>query len=263
MDMAKQILVVDLDGTLLHPEPEAIAVPGRSSYRYLSRTAADLLAQISELIPTAIATARNAQNIKQLVNQLPNVRFCGFVTENGLVAKIYLDDEPAAKSEWNAVANLLPDWLQLTGYENCLGLIPPKSLENAETVLRNTLLQSGRDGYVYLDGHKIFVYPSIPSKLAGVRSLGFNPLIALGNDLNDLDVLSASCYTATLSTAHEQVRDVVKRKGGYCSSLVSHAATEDLLLWTYELAIQLLNCCYPQQQFIVSRVEVRVSSERN
>lgn len=246
MDIAKQVLVVDLDGTLLHPEPEAIAVPGRSSYRYLSKTAADLLGQISELIPIAIATARNAQNVKQLVNYLPNVHFGGFVTENGLVAKVHLDDEPAAKSNWNTVADLLPDWLQLTGYENCLGLIPPKSLENAETVLQNTLSQIGRDGYIYLDGHKLFIYPAIPSKLAGIHSLGFNPLIGLGNDLNDLDLLSASYYTATLSTAHENVKYVVKRKGGYCSTLVSHAATEDLLSWTYDLAFQLVTCSYPQ-----------------
>jgi hypothetical protein len=247
MDMTKQVLVVDLDGTLLHPEPEAIAVPGRSSYRYLSKTAANLLAQISELIPIVIATARNAQNIKHLVNQIPTVRFCGFVTENGLVAKLHLDDQTTVKNEWNAIASLLPEWLQLTGYENCLGLIPPKHLENAEMVLQNTLSQSSKDGYVYLDGHKIFVYPSMPSKIAGVYSLSFNPLIALGNDLNDLDVLNASCYTATLSTAHEKVKDIIHTKNGYCSSLVSHAATEDLLLWTYKQIVQLLTCSNLQQ----------------
>lgn len=242
MDITKQVLVVDLDGTLLHPEPEVIAVPGRSSYRYLSKTAANLLTQISELIPVVIATARNAQNIKHLVNQIPNVRFCGFVTENGLVAKLHIDDQTPVNNEWNAIANLLPDWLQLTGYENCLGLVPPKCLENAEMVLRNTLSQRSKNGYVYLDGHKIFVYPSMPSKLAGVRFLDFNPLITLGNDLNDLDVLNASCYTATLSTGHEKVKDIVYAKNGYCSSLVSHAATEDLLLWTYKQVAQLLTC---------------------
>jgi hypothetical protein len=240
--MVTPVLVVDLDGTLLHPEPEKIAVPGRSSYRYLSKTAADLLVQISELVPTTIATARNAQNIKHLVTQLPDVRFCGFITENGLVAKTSLANESLVENDWNAVANLLPDWLQLAGYESCLGLIPPKSLANAEIVLRHALAQSGRDGYIHLDGHKIFVYPYTFSKLLGVRSLGFKPLITLGNDLNDLDVLNASCYTATLSTAHEQVREVVKMKGGYCSSLVSHPATEDLLSWTYKLILQILNC---------------------
>ncbi|SRR5579883_1336131 len=242
MDMAKQVLVVDLDGTLLHPEPEAISVSGRSSYRYLSRTAADLLLQISQFIPIAIATARNAQNIQQLVNQLPNVNFCGFVTENGLVTRTSLDDEAPMKSQWNAVTDLLPDWLQLTGYENSLGLIPPKSLHNPESVLQDALLQSAQDGYIYLDGHKIFVYPSVPTKLAGIYSLGLNPFITLGNDLNDLDVLTASSYAGTLSTAHEQVRSLVKTKGGYCSSLVSHAATEDLLLWIYHLTLKSLRC---------------------
>lgn len=241
MDNERQALVVDLDGTLLHPEPEEIAVPGRVSYRYISRESAKLLAQISQLIPTVIATARNAQNIKQLVKQIPDAHFCGFVSENGLVAKIYLDEKPVATSNWNAITDLLPNWLQLTGYENCLGLIPPESLENPDILLQNILGKNKISGYVYLDGHKVFIYPSIPSKLKGIRFLKFIPLIALGNDLNDLDMLNASPYTATLSTAHEEVKEVVNRKGGYCSSLVSHAATEELLLWTYELVVSLLS----------------------
>jgi hypothetical protein len=241
MDDEQQALVLDLDGTLLHPELEAIAVPGRVSYRYLSRESAKLLAQISKLIPTVIATARNAQNIKQLIKQIPDAHFCGFVTENGLVAKIDLDEKPVATNNWNAVTNLLPNWLQLTGYENCLGLIPPESLKNADRFLQKILLKNNITGYIYLDGHKIFLYPSLPSKLKGIRFLKFIPLIALGNDLNDLDVLNASIYTATLSTAHEKVKETVNSKGGYCSSLVSHAATEELLLWTYELVAHLLS----------------------
>jgi hydroxymethylpyrimidine pyrophosphatase-like HAD family hydrolase len=241
MDNNKQVLVVDLDGTLLHPEQEAIAVPGRVSCRYLSQTSANLLAEISKLIPIVIATARNAQNVKQLVQQIPDVCFCGFVTENGLVAKFHLDETPIANSNWNAVTDLLPNWSKLTGYENCLGLIAPKNFENSDKFLRKILFENDIPGYIYLDGHKIFIYPSMPSKLKGIQFLNFFPLITLGNDLNDLDMLNASPYTATLSTAHEEVKEVVNHKGGYCSSLNSHAATEELLLWTYELVASLLN----------------------
>lgn len=248
MDNEQQVLVVDLDGTLLHPEPEAIAVPGRVSYRYLSRESAKLLAHISKLIPTVIATARNAQNIQQLVKQIPDARFCGFVTENGLVAKFSLDDKPVATSNWNVFTDLLPDWLQLQGYENCLGLIPPESLENADIFLQKILSNQKIPGYIYLDGHKIFIYPSRPSKLKGVHFLNFVPLITLGNDLNDLDVINASIYTATMSTANEKVKEAVNSKGGYCSSLVSHAATEELLLWTYDLVVHRLN--YPTFQSV-------------
>ncbi|MBH8577038.1 HAD hydrolase family protein [Nostocaceae cyanobacterium CENA369] len=240
MDNKQQVLVVDLDGTLLHPEPEAIAVPGRVSYRYLSQKSANLLADISKLIPIVIATARNAQNVKQLVQQIPDVCFWGFVTENGLVAKFHLDETPRTTSNWNAVTNLLPNWSQLTGYENCLGLIAPKYFENSDSFLRKILFENDITGYVYLDGHKIFIYPSMPSKLKGIQFLKFFPLITLGNDLNDLNILNASHYTATLSTAHEEVKEVVNRKGGYCSSLNSHAATEELLLWTYELVTSIL-----------------------
>jgi len=83
----EKVLAVDLDGTLLHPEPEAIAVWSRSRYQYMSAMAARLLEEISHQMPVAIASARNAQSVKILVDQLSQVNFCGFVTENGLVAR--------------------------------------------------------------------------------------------------------------------------------------------------------------------------------
>jgi len=227
----EKVLAVDLDGTLLHPEPEAIAVWGRSRYRYMSRMAAQLLEEISHQMPVAIASARNAQSVKGLVDQLPQVNFCGFVTENGLVARRHLHPVAHA-SKWDIVANLLPDWQRITGYEQCLGLIPPTSVDNPEAILRSVLCQTGKPGYIYLDRHKIFVYPAPSSKLSGLGQLGLEPWMALGNDLNDLDMLGHSPHPATLADAHEKVKDVVKLKqGGYCSPAWSHAGTRDILLW--------------------------------
>ncbi|MBD2336461.1 HAD hydrolase family protein [Calothrix sp. FACHB-156] len=236
-----QALVVDLDGTLLHKEIAEIAVPGRTSYRYLSRKSANILAKISKLIPIVIATARNANNVKQLVQKIPEVHFSGFVTENGLVAKKCLDETSIYPINWDGFMDLLPNWLQLSDYENCLGLIPPASCNNGAFFLQKILLNNNINGYIYLDGHKIFIYPSIPSKLIGLQLLKILPLIALGNDLNDLDMLNSSIYTATLMTAHEQVKETVNSKGGYCSSLFSHAGTEELLVWAYELVVHLSN----------------------
>ncbi len=226
----EKVLAVDLDGTLLHPEPEVIAVWGRSRYQYMSSMAAQLLEEISHQMPVAIASARNAQSVKILVDQLPQVNFCGFVTENGLVARRHL--HPVANgSEWDIVANLLPDWLRITGYEQCLGLIPPTSVDNPEAMLRSVLCQTGKHGYIYLDQHKIFVYPARSSKLSGLGQLGLEPRMALGNDLNDLDMLGHSLHPATLANGHQKFKDVVKLKpGGYCSPAVSHAGTGDILL---------------------------------
>ena len=147
------------------------------------------------------------------------------------------DLHPVANgSEWDIVANLLPDWLRITGYEQCLGLIPPTSVDNPEAMLRSVLCKTGKHGYIYLDRHKIFVYPAPSTKLSGLRQLGLEPWMALGNDLNDLDMLGHSLHPATLADAHQKVKDVVKLKqGGYCSPAMSHAGTQDILLWIKSL----------------------------
>ena len=228
-------LVVDLDDTLLHDEPEAIAVQGRSGFRYLSATAANLLRQISSSLPPVIATARNAQSVKRLVDQLPEVRFGGFVMENGLVARTRVLSTVRRSNPWQTIADTLSDWEQLRGYESCLGLIPPRSLRDAKEILAEVLLKSGLPGQIYVDRHKLFIYPCMPGKLTGVRSLQFQPWVALGDGLNDLETLRASRYVATLSTADEAIKRLVILKGGYCSPRTSHAATEDLLSWVLKV----------------------------
>lgn len=231
MDAAPGVLAVDLDGTLLHPEPEGIPVLGRSGYRYLSNTAAELLARISRALPVVIATGRNAVSVGRLVEQLPFVHFYGFVLENGLVARTRLHNRAAGEDPWAPVTCLLPHWERLTGYERCLGLIPPPSEKDPRTTLQNALSCTGKSGFLYRERHKLFVYPSTPSKLAGIRSLGCEPFIVLGDELNDLEILRAGIYPATLSTAHEEVKRCVKEKNGYCSPFCSHGAAEDLLAW--------------------------------
>ena len=229
MNHSKLILAVDLDGTLLHPEPESIAVWGRTRYQYMSRVAAQRLAEISQVLPIVIATARHAQTVKSLVEQLPEVDFCGFVCENGLVYRHSLTDLSAPKQDWSAIAQSLPDWERIHGYEQCLGLIPPRDIDRPQDVLKHALLHNEKEGYVYLDGRKIFVYPARPDKARGLEALGYSSFISAGNDINDLEMLSASHYTLTLSSAHLEIRRLVTLNQGYCAQFGSHAGTEDWL----------------------------------
>ncbi len=232
-----KVLVVDLDGTLLHAEPEEISVRGRSGYRYMSKGTGAILARIGEILPVVIATGRNAQSVGRLVEHLGHVRFNGFILENGLVARKRLQIHGAGKDAWAAVMEVLPGWDRLDGYENCLGVIPPPWIQDPSAVLEEALSLAGKTGCLYPERHKLFVYPSLPSKLAGAGSLGIEPYIVLGNDLNDLDILDAASHCATLISAHEQVRQRVRDKGGYCSPLSSHAASENLLSWVVETVL--------------------------
>lgn len=52
--MMGKALAVDLDGTILHTEPEAYVIKGRSRDCYLSHNTVTLLEEISQLIPTFI-----------------------------------------------------------------------------------------------------------------------------------------------------------------------------------------------------------------
>ncbi len=232
-----KVLVVDLDGTLLHAEPGEIPVRGRSGYRYMSKTAGNILARISETLPVVIATGRNAQSVGRLVEHLGHVRFRGFVLENGMVARKRLQGHGAGEDAWAAVMEMLPGWERLEGYENCLGVIPPLSVQDPSARMLEALSLTGKAGCLYPERHKLFVYPSFPSKLAGARSLGIEPYIALGNDLNDLDILSAASHCATLISAHEEVKRRIGDKDGYCSPLSSHAASQDLLSWVETLLL--------------------------
>lgn len=229
MNHSKLILAVDLDGTLLHPEPTSIALWGRTRYQYMSRVAAQQLAEISQIFPIAIATARNAKTVKKLVEQLPEVNFCGFVCENGLVYRHSLMDLSAPKQDWSAIAQRLPDWERIDGYEQCLGLIPPRNVDRPQEALKKVLLNEDKEGFVYRDGRKIFVYPARPDKARGLKCLGYSSFISAGNDINDLEMLHAAQYAMTLKSAHLDVKNLVEMKPGYCSQLVSHIGTEDWL----------------------------------
>lgn len=227
--MIQEVLAVDLDGTLLHPEPEKIAVWGRTRYQYLSQTAANKLAEISQKIPVVIATARHAQTVKSLVEQLPSTNFFGFVLENGLVAKKNLNESSVGNFDFQKIAQLLPQWSIIEGYENSLGLIPPSSLKNPKEEIEQILSNLRMQAYIYLDGHKLFVYPKKPSKLSGLQAISCVPMMAMGNDWNDLDMLDVSPYPLTVSNAHMKVKALINESRGYCSPFISHQATLDLL----------------------------------
>ena len=224
-------VVVDLDGTLLHAAPAALGVRGQSGYSYMSGHALTTLQAISAYLPIVIATGRNAQSVQRLVAQTEGVRYGGFVLEHGLIARQQLDAGREQGTPWQPLARLLPTWRHLPGYERCLGVIPPLDLINPQIVLQQALAASNLQGTILVEGHKLFVCPTMPDKLMGLKALNIVPHFALGNAQNDLTVLSASTHAVTLSTAEAEVRAVIAARAGYCAPTSAHAATEDMLRW--------------------------------
>lgn len=234
MNHNRKVVAVDLDGTLLHLQPERIEVPGATVSSYLSSTALDLLQQLGQRSSLVIATARNSYSVTKLVSQLPDVCISGFVMENGLVARPQLDRHPDHLPPWEDIAQELSHWRRLLGYEACLGLVPPKTERNAFEILSELVASSREPGVIYRDRHKLFVYPYLPNKHQGLEKLGFSPWMALGNDTNDLELMQASPYLGTLSDATGDIKAVVNAKNGFCSQQTGHDGTVELLEWALE-----------------------------
>lgn len=240
-------LAVDLDGTLLHPEPAELAIPGLSGIQYMSRTTADLLREIARFLPVIIATGRNAHSVGRVLDHLSGISFQGFVLENGLLTRPRLipksgpsdsvsPDSPTRQDPWEPICRRLPHWRRLHDYENCLGLVFPESEAFPRTAVETALAEAGIVGHIRCETRKLFVYPTRPSKRVGIRAFNVDPFIVLGDEWNDIDLLEVSPHPGTLASAHPDVRRRVRYKGGYCSRWSSHAGTEDLLRWAADIA---------------------------
>ncbi len=226
-------VIVDLDGTLLHHEPAHFQIKGRSGSTYFSKRSAELLFNISKIAPIIIATGRNALSVKKLTDQIPEIHFSGFILENGFVARDSLKIGNNQDDKWRYIRDRVPAWESLPGYENCLGLIPPKNFSNPAGYIEEIVKDSGENWLVYPEHHKIFIYPQSPDKTTGLMSFNIHPFFALGNESNDMQLLSICSCPVTLQDSCNQIQDIVIKKNGYCSMLSSHLGTEDMLAWVY------------------------------
>lgn len=223
------VVVVDLDGTLIHQETEKIVIYGKTGQSFFSQKAASLLLEISLIMPVVIATGRNALSTKKLIDKLPNINFAGFILENGFVVKKKLNDYVFINNSWDDIAKLFPDFIRLKGYENCIGFIVPVTFDEPYHFVKNILEKNNHKYFVYSEKSKIFIYLNPPDKTYGIKKLCVHPYIGLGNELNDFQILNACDFPVTLKSASEKIKQLVEKKKGYCSLLQSHAGTEDML----------------------------------
>ncbi len=237
----KYAVVCDLDGTLLYPEKEAIAVNGRSGVSFMARDTALLLARISRLVPLVIATGRNAVSTQRLVKELPRVHFAGFVLENGFTVKKNIFASIHYRKKWENIASLFPSWERLRFYENCVGFIPPDAERETAAESATRLLQAtGFNVHVCREHKKIFIYPGRVDKMRGIAMLGVEPYIAMGDAINDLQMLAESFCPVTRQQSIEPLKAIVAQKNGFCSSLHSHGAACDMLEFTYRKILNVI-----------------------
>lgn len=234
-DRIVNAVVCDLDGTLLHHQEESIAVMGRTGMSFLGKEAALLLAKISRVFPLIIATGRNATSTSKLVKQLPNVAFSGFVLENGFVVKQNIDDIIDYNPKWDKIAALFPNWERLPFYENCAGFVPPSTQrECAKKIAEALLKENGYHDLVYREHRKIFIYPGTIDKMRGLAILAVHPYIAMGDQINDIQMIKESTWAAMPDSGAAELKTIVQQKKGFCSLLTYHDASREMLDFAYK-----------------------------
>ncbi len=234
-------VILDLDGTIVFPEPAEIPIPGRSRATYLSAATADLLRQIGELSQLYIATARSAASVKRLVSSLPEVAFAGFVLECGLVQRSRIAAQSTASREQLALTShlkfALPDWEHVEGYEQMVCCIAPRSIPNPLEELKCCIQRSAtaQAWLFHQERHKSFAYPAALCKVAGLQRLGVEQLdFAAGDDFRyDGSLLDRASYSLTLSSADPELIQQVTARAGFVTTESGHVGAVELLSEIY------------------------------
>ncbi|MBS3095152.1 HAD family phosphatase [Candidatus Woesearchaeota archaeon] len=249
-----KFLFSDVDGTLVHKtcgQKHIIQVPGEN--RYISRYAINSLEEIRRKLPVAIITGRRLSGYERLSAAIPHDYA---IIEHGCV----ILDRGKPDIEWasrlkEAVGifgcynGLLWDYaksLEREGYktdydgrlasvrvfldkpdnlneEEKLGL-ETRVVKEAGHLLRTTRNQEMLD-IIPKAGGKINASNFILSR----RVLEINDAIALGDDVNDEDLLLEAGFPMCPGNAVCSIKDIVKKRNGYVSVSNDHEGTIDML----------------------------------
>jgi hypothetical protein len=229
-------VAIDLDGTVVFADSAEIAIPGRSSFSYLSNKSAALLAQLSQLCQLYVATARNALSVRAFSELLPDVRFAGFVMECGHVCRTDVYGKLQVLNERNNLEQLLKrkhaDWEFVDGYEQIICTVASASTADAPSDIRQLLRDSRFSAWtVQAERHKTFLYPSSSCKLSGLRSMGVDVLDVAAGDaqIYDSSMLSAAIFPCALESADATLVSLVRQRNGLVVEGRSHGGAEVLL----------------------------------
>lgn len=231
-------VVLDLDGTIVFPQASEIVIPGRSRPTFLSASVAKQLAIISHRCSLYIATARHAVNVQRLVEQLADVRFAGFALECGFDSRCQLHESPldtdhALTRLTGILTRELVGWERVEGFQKIICLIAPTTclepLEQIKQVLR--AYECELAWQVHQELRKLFLFPQMPCKVLGMKTLGVETIdIAAGDDwFYDRSLLSTAEFPLTLSSSDYRLRALVESRSGTVIPGIGHVAAEQML----------------------------------
>lgn len=238
-------LILDLDGTLLHPErlPDALAVPGRTRNSWLGQATLRSVARLAPSHTLVLATARSwlASEVVFEALAAAGAPPAGLVMEDGGqwgAPGALRALEPTR--DWAAVQRAMvadgapAEWLWQRDFLHCLVVhagTPARARAWAPQVLAMAAQHADRLK-VHTDGSKVYVTGAEAHKANALRALlgtDFERARGIGDGANDLCWLPRVAYPATLAGANPAVRAAVRAQGGYVSAQRGHAGIVEIL----------------------------------
>jgi len=237
----------DFDSTLAHKPALQNAVRVGEEDSWVAENNISLLQKIAECLPVYIVTGRRFSGFQQVAKILP---FCGGIIEHGCIIiennvpnPEYFDKfrpyvgEIGKKSGplWAYEAVLNGQGFK-TDSEGRWASFRIKAKEWSEERKHDFMKNAHPDGLCsIMNQGNIDIMPKIGGKhkaidfLLGKYQTSWLRTACLGDDYNDLDMLSKAGFPITHKGAVEDVQKLVRERQGYISPVKDHDATSDML----------------------------------
>lgn len=249
----RRLLVLDIDGTLLHTAPieGGIVVSGRTRPAYFAPRTVEMLALLGQHSSIVLATGRSWGSVHAAVEMLQqrSVTIVGVCVENGARnARVMPAGTPGAWNvlephrDWERLRQLLdadgdpacPPFEWQHDFESCL-VARADTREWAAQLQVALLVRAARyepELQCFCDGRKVFLIGESVNKWRSLQTLTgcqAADCFGVGDGLNDLCWLEQVALPCTLRGSYPQVIEAVQRAGGIVSSQEGHAGIAEVL----------------------------------
>ncbi|WP_373500158.1 hypothetical protein [Desulfococcus sp.] len=240
--------VLDLDGTLCHPEPirDGFPIRGRTAASVLAADTLDRLARLSRTIDIIVASGRSCRTAADFrgVFTRAGVVIAGWILEHGAVvpgrpawtravtAGVDLDGVRGRLERMIRDRGLPIDAARYAGSHEHILLFSGDGALSAKRFLAGAAGILGDDFRTIVGPRKIALIPKRADKFAAfAANFGATHLLAAaaGDQPDDLTLLKHAAFPMTHAGADRRVRRCVRSRGGYLAPSVGHSGTAAIL----------------------------------
>lgn len=221
-----KIIFCDIDGTLIHKEKKFDCFKIPNEKNYFCKTNLKLIKMIMKKdIKFNLITGRRVTNYKKIKLIIPHNEA---YIEHG---SVLINQRGEIEFCLNNKLNEFSDFLKNKNYiiDNKDRMMSLRVLNpDKKLILKKFMKHKVKKIY---NENRIDFIPSNEGKEKVIEKLKNknNLIYAIGNDLNDIEMLKKADKSFCLNDSHNKVKKIVVEKGGYVSPYNSHIGTNDIL----------------------------------